>query len=209
MARFLKWTGLILFAGSVGLALAVVFVAGARTQTPIAVLQSAATQTASVAPDSYPWGYGPGMMREGWTAYENGVWGMGPGMTLAPARSTGVGGYSHMGGMMGGYGGWGDADGVAPPVTPLPADVEIELDAVSFRFDPATITVNAGETVRLIIANQDGVPHNLYSPDVALAYAVLPPGVVQSVTFTAPATPGAYLAVCTFHAGMSLEIVVQ
>src|SRR3970040_2409831 len=88
MARFLKWTGLILFAGSVGVALAVLFVAGARAQTPIAVVQDAATQAASVAPDSYPWGYGPGMMREGWSAYARGVWGIGHGMTLAPARSA-------------------------------------------------------------------------------------------------------------------------
>ena len=104
MARFLKWTGLILFAGSVGLALAVLFVAGARTQTPVAVVQNAVTQATSVAPDSYPWGHGywrddsatgvytpnqpfpygyghgPGMMGQGWSAYDNGVSGMGPTM---------------------------------------------------------------------------------------------------------------------------------
>jgi len=69
--------------------------------------------------------------------------------------------------------------------------------------------VAAGETVRLVVANKDGVPHNLYSPDVALAYTLLPAGVAQSLTFTAPPTPGTYLAICTFHPGMSLEIVVK
>ena len=190
MTRFLKWTGLILFAGIVGLALAILLVAGARAQTPIAVLQGAISQAAALAPDSYRWG-------------------MGPGMTLAPARSAGVGGYGHMAGMMGGYGGWGYGNDVAPQGTPVAVDEEIQLDAVSFRFDPATITVKAGETIRLVIANKDGVPHNLYSPDGALAYALLPAGGVQPVTFTAPTTPGAYLAVCTFHPGMSLEIVVE
>ncbi len=190
MAQFIKWTGLLLFAVVVGLALAILFVAGIRAQTPIGVVQNAVTGATPPNPSGYGRGYGPGM-------------------THAPARSAGMGGDGHMGGMMGGYGGWGYGNDVAPRGTPVPADEEIQLEATNFRFDPATITVKAGETIRLVISNKDGVPHNLYSPDLALAYALLPAGVVQPVTFTAPTTRGTYHAVCTFHPGMSLEIVVE
>src|SRR3972149_2739316 len=127
-------------------------------------------------------------MGRGSSGYGYGGWGMGPG---------------HMGGMMGGYGGWGYSN-AAPQGTPLPADEEIQLTATGFRFNPAYITVKTGETARLTGANKGGVPHNLYGPNLALPSTLLPSGVSRSVTFTAPATPGTYLAVCTFHPGMSL-----
>ncbi|HLB48150.1 MAG TPA: cupredoxin domain-containing protein [Anaerolineales bacterium] len=198
MTQTFKWTGLVLFAAAIGLALAVLFASGAQAESPIAVVQP--TPYPGPAGYGYRGGYGPGMMGRGWSGY--GSWGMGPGM-------MGSYGYGHMGGMMGGYGGWGYGSGAAPQGTPIPVDEEIQLEAANFRFDPATITVKAGETVRLVVANKDGTPHNLYSPEAALAYTLLPAGVVQSVTFTAPTTPGTYLTVCTFHPGMNLEIVVK
>jgi plastocyanin len=183
MKQFAKWTGFVLLAVIIGLGLAVMFTAGVQAQSPAAVAQRAVTQ-ATPYPNTSPWG------SKTW-----GGWGMmGPRM---------------YGGMMGGYGGWGYGQGAAPQGTPVPADEEIQVTAVNYRFDPATISVKAGETVRLVVANKDGVPHNLYGPDVALAYTLLPAGVMQSLTFTAPPTPGTYLAVCTFHPGMSLEIVVK
>ncbi len=191
MKQFLKWTGIILCAAMIGLVLAVAFTAGAQAQLPVAVVQHAATQATPYPYSRGPWGY----------VYDG--WGMGPGM-----MGPGMMGPGHMGGMMGGYGGWGNSN-VAPQGTPAPVDEEIQLSAASFRFDPATITVKAGETVRLTVANKDGVPHNLYGANVALAYTLLPSGVSRSVTFTAPTTPGTYLAVCTFHPRMSLEIVVK
>ncbi len=213
MKLFLKWTGFILFAVIIGLALSVAYIAGALAQSPVTVVQRALMQATPPAAYSGPWGYGywggygqtgvytstqsqpyyaPGMMGRG----------MGPGM-------MGAYGYGHMGGMMGGYGGWGY--GVAPQGTPAPVDEDAfaQLTATDFRFDPATITVKAGEAVRLVIANQDSVPHNLYGPDVPIAYTLLPARVTQSVTFTAPTTTGTYLAACTFHPGMTLEIVVK
>jgi len=185
MKQFLKWTGLILFGITVGLGLAIVFAATVRVQSPVAVVQRAITQA---TPGTYTptrpipyYDYGSGMMG------------------------------GHMGGMMGSYGGWGSGYGVAPQGTPAPVDEDAfaQLTTANFRFDPATITVTAGEAVRLIVANQDSVPHNLYSPDVPIVYTLLPARVTQSVTFTAPTTTGAYLAACTFHPGMTLEIVVK
>ncbi|MBI5830509.1 MAG: cupredoxin domain-containing protein [Chloroflexi bacterium] len=212
MKQFLKWTGFVLIATMIGLALAVLFVSGTQAQSPVAVVQRAVAQ-ATPYPGSegygYGGGYGSGMtlapalrsgasagVGQGWSGYGNGGWGMGPGHMGVP------------GGMMGGYASWGYSN-AAPQGTPVPVDEEIQLSADSFRFDPATVTVNTGETVRLTVANKDGVPHNLYGSNLALAYTLLPSGVSRSVTFTAPTTPGTYLAVCTFHPGMSLQIVVK
>ena len=210
MKQFLKWVGFILFAVIIGLALSVAYIAGARAQSPVAVVQRAITQAPPPAAFNGPWGYGD------WGGYgQTGVYtptqslpyfGYGAGMMGRGMGSGMMGAYgsSHMGGMMGGY-------GVAPQGTPSPVDEDAfaQLTAIDFRFDPATITVKAGEAVRLVIANQDSVPHNLYSPDVPIAYTLLPVGATQSVTFTAPTATGTYLAVCTFHPGMTLQIVVK
>lgn len=215
MKQSLKWIGFVLFAAIIGLALSVAFIASGRAQSPVVVVQRAITQAPppSPAPLSGPWSNGD------WGGYgQTGVYtptqslpyfGYGAGMMGRGMGSGMMGAYGsgHMGGMMGGYDGWGY--GVAPQGTPAPVDEEIQLTATDFRFDPATVTVKAGEAVRLVIANQDGVPHNLYSPDVPIAYTPLPAGVIRSATFTAPTVAGAYLAVCTFHPGMTLEIVVK
>ncbi len=215
MKQFLKWTGFTLFAVIIGLALSVAYISGARAQSPVAVVQRAITQAPPPAAFSGPWGYGdwggygqPGVYTPTqslpYFGYGAGMMGRGMGSGMMGAYGSG-----HMGGMMGGYGGWGYGSGTTPRGTAIPVDEEIQLEAANFRFDPATITVKAGETVRLVVANKDGAPHNLYSPEAALAYTLLPAGVVQSVTFTAPTTPGTYLTVCTFHPGMNLEIVVK
>ena len=208
MKQFLKWTGFVLFATAIGLVLAIAFVASARAELPVAVVQRAVAQP-TPSPYGGRWGYGD-WRNDGQTgvytptqSLPNGYfYGHGPGM-------MGPYGHGHMGGMTGGYGGWGYGYSATPQGTPIPVDEEIQLEAANFRFDPATINVKAGETVRLVVANKDGAPHNLYSPEAAFAYTLLPAGVVQSVTFTAPATPATYLAVCTFHPGMNLEIVVK
>ena len=202
MKQFLKWTGLILFGITVGLGLAIVFAATVRVQSPVAVVQRAITQATPSAVYGGPWGYGYGDQYGSIGAY-------------TPTRPIPYYGYGsgmmggHMGGMMGSYSGWGSGYGVAPQGTPAPVDEEIQLTTANFRFDPATITATVGETVRLIVANQDSTPHNLYSPDVPIAYTLLPGGVFRSATFTAPTATGTYLAVCTFHPGMTLEIVVK
>ena len=53
MKQTLKWTGLVLLAAAVGLALVFAFAAVTRVQTPVAIAQSAAAQTTP-----YPFDYG-------------------------------------------------------------------------------------------------------------------------------------------------------
>ena len=111
MKQTLKWTGLILLAGVVGLGLAVLFTAGAQVQSPVALAQSTTAQ-ATPFPSDRLWSYGPGMMG-GWPGYgSTGVYtptqtlpysGNGPGMM----RGWNTDWRGSRGpGMMGGYGIW-------------------------------------------------------------------------------------------------------
>ena len=115
------------------------------------------------------------------------------------------------GGMMGGYGfGYGNAPSVnATPVsTSQPIDREIKITARDLKFDPARVIMKKGETVKFTITNQDAVSHNFVSQDGKIAYTFLPPNATQSVVWVA-AKPGTFTALCTFHAGMQMQIVVE
>lgn len=87
MKQTLKWTGLVLLAAAVGLALVFVFAAGIRVQTPVAVTQRVIAQATP-----YPSDYG------------------------APSSGQyGYGGWGRMGpGMMGGYTDWGYTNNNTP-----------------------------------------------------------------------------------------------
>ncbi|OIN95902.1 MAG: hypothetical protein AUJ21_02475, partial [Anaerolineae bacterium CG1_02_58_13] len=71
MKQTLKWTGLVLLAAAVGLALVFAFAAGIRAQTPVAVAQGAIAQATP-----YPSDYGGPSSSQ----YGYGGQGMGPGM---------------------------------------------------------------------------------------------------------------------------------
>lgn len=110
-------------------------------------------------------------------------------------------------GMMGGY-------GYAPNVsaTPVPAnrliDREVKITARNLQFDPARVVVKKDETVKFSIANQDAVVHNFVSQDGNIAYTFLPANAAQSVVWVA-SEKGAFTAVCTYHAGMQMQIIVE
>ena len=136
-------------------------------------------------------------------SYVNGPGGMmNGGMTHAPARSAGVGGF-------------GD-DQSAPTAqptplgaTPVPVDMEIEITASNLRFSPAQTTVTPGETVRFVVTNNDPYLHNFVSQEAGIPFLNLPGNTTGTVTWTAPAQTGSYVAVCTLHPGMSLTIVIE
>lgn len=76
MKSLLKWTGLVLFATAVGLALAFAYDT-AVLQTPVAAAVRPSIQATPYL-SAQPWGYGLGMMGRGGRGH--GGWGMGPGM---------------------------------------------------------------------------------------------------------------------------------
>ena len=121
------------------------------------------------------------------------------------------GGMMGSGGMMGyGYSQTGPIVQPTPiDATPVPVDREIQISAVNFRFTPDRIAIKPGETVRFVIANQDNALHNFVVQDASLPYLPLPAGATQTIVWTAPAKASTYTATCTFHAGMSMSIVVK
>lgn len=187
----------------------------------IAALLLGACAVAPIAPlyRSTPipgYGYGPGMMGGG---YGGGMMGGGYGYsnrTPAPGYGYGPGmmGGGYGGGMMGGYGyGYGQYAPTAQPTpvgaTPAPVGEELQIAITNFTFAPAQIKVNAGETVRFVVKNNDAVLHNFVSQEAGIPYLALPAGTTQTVTWTAPTTLGTYTAICTFHPGMVLYLTVK
>ncbi len=126
----------------------------------------------------------------------------------------GIMGSGYGGGMMGGYGyGYGQYAPTAQPTpvgaTPAPVGEELQIAITNFTFAPAQIKVNAGETVRFVVKNNDAVLHNFVSQEAGIPYLALPAGMTQTVTWTAPTTLGTYTAICTFHPGMVLYLTVK
>ncbi len=96
--------------------------------------------------------------------------------------------------------------------TPVPADTpidrEIKITARNFQFDPVRIAVRQGETIKFIIANQDVIPHDFVGAFGKIGYIFAPANTTQSVVWVA-SQKGTYVALCTFHPGMQIQIVVE
>jgi cytochrome c oxidase subunit 2 len=87
---------------------------------------------------------------------------------------------------------------------------EIQVTASRFAFEPATIQVNAGEPVRIVIRSKDGV-HGFAIRQLHIDVQVPKGGEPASVEFAAPA-PGRYAVDCSEfcgrgHAGMNAVLV--
>ena len=111
-------------------------------------------------------------------------------------------------GMMGGFGNVPNVNATPVPAS-QPIDREVKITARDLKFDPARVVVKKGETVKFTITNQDAVAHNFISQDGKITYTFLPPNATQSVVWAAPQTAGTFTALCTFHAGMQMQIVVE
>ena len=105
-----------------------------------------------------------------------------------PAR-YGLGGYGP-GGMMG----WG-----AGPTAPAGTSVRM----AGSRFEPATMTVAAGTTIRWF--NDDALPHTVTAADSSWDSGNLAPGGAFERRFD---SPGTYAYLCRYHPGMTGTIVV-
>lgn len=88
----------------------------------------------------------------------------------------------------------------------------VEIVAQEFGFQPATIEMEAGETVRLELVNQGQLSHNLHLRGVAAKTGTVQTGNSDTLLVTAPddGTIGFYCAVPGHEqAGMTGEIVVE
>lgn len=91
------------------------------------------------------------------------------------------------------------------------APQEIEMDASEFKFDPATITVKAGQPVRVTVTNTGTLEHTFTITDLGVDE---PTPIGQTVTFEfTPTESGTFELVCTVpghkEAGMVGSVVVN
>jgi plastocyanin len=96
--------------------------------------------------------------------------------------------------------------GASPSGDVVALDVKT-TDASPLAFDPAMLTATANTTVTVNYLNDSSLPHNINffngpdssAPSLGATVAKPGPGDVQSVTFTAPTTPGDYFFWCDVH----------
>lgn len=82
-----------------------------------------------------------------------------------------------------------------------PDDTSVRM--AGSRFEPATLTIGAGDTVRWF--NDDALPHTMSATDGSWDSGNLVPGQAYERRFD---TPGTYAYLCRYHPGMvgTLEV---
>lgn len=89
---------------------------------------------------------------------------------------------------------------------------EIMVEGSEFKFNPSSISVKAGEQVRVVFKNIGSVPHDFVIPDLGIRTKVIGSGSTDTVEFTA-SKGGAYQFICSVpghkEAGMIGKIVVE
>src|SRR5512143_811458 len=155
---------------------------------------------------------GLGLLGAGWTFMHGAGWPAADYRNIPAAP----GAYGPMGGMMGrgrmgGMMGWpGAAAGAtAAPDDNRTVDATVNIVAQNLAFAPGRVTVKAGQTVRFVLENRDGFAHNFVSPQAGIGERIMAAGSTTTLVWTAPAAPGAYRALCTYHPGMVVLIDVQ
>lgn len=99
---------------------------------------------------------------------------------------------------------------LAPPARAAEPRV-VEIEAKRFEFQPAQITLKAGEPAVLRVHSQD-VTHGFYMKSLGID-ATIAPGRITEVPVT-PRAPGRYSVICDHfcgagHGNMKMTIVVE
>ena len=93
----------------------------------------------------------------------------------------------------------------APAPTPTPpAPKTVQVSIVGFAFSPASVTLNAGDTV--VFTNRDAVGHTATANGGAFDTGILQNGESKSVTLT---QKGSYNYFCIPHPGMTATLIVE
>jgi cytochrome c oxidase subunit 2 len=105
----------------------------------------------------------------------------------------------------------GDKDVEEKVVMPSGEVKEIKVTARQFQFEPATIEVNKGDKVRLIVTSVD-VPHGIAIPEYGINER-LNPGTPVTIEFTAE-KEGTFTSFCSVfcgsgHSNMKGKIIVR
>jgi plastocyanin len=104
--------------------------------------------------------------------------------------------------------GGGSAASASPP-----AEADLTVNAEGNAFDPAVITLTAGEATTVFFRNLDGQPHNIaiYTDDSASESLFVGDTITDAaVTYEIPALePGEYFFRCDVHPDMTGTVVVE
>ena len=87
--------------------------------------------------------------------------------------------------------------------------IEVKTILQGFNYNPDTITVKKGSTVKLIIDNKDNVNHGLHLPQFGILDSI-PPNSIKNVQFKAieTSTNGQAVPTCAQEHGETLTINV-
>ena len=92
----------------------------------------------------------------------------------------------------------------ALPAAPTQAAKTVSVEIKSFKFTPADVTVNVGDT--LVWTNEDSAPHTVESSDGTLRSDELSKGDKFSYKFT---KAGKHSYICGIHPSMKGSVTVQ
>lgn len=102
-------------------------------------------------------------------------------------------------------------EGVTPLPTP-PAVQEFAVSGTEYSFNPSSITVVAGNQVKITFRNTGRLVHNFVVRDLAVSTRTISPGQTDTVEFTAPVS-GTYTFICSVPghsiAGMLGDLEVE
>ncbi len=85
----------------------------------------------------------------------------------------------------------------------------VAVVARNVRFEPATLDVTAGQKISFDLDNADQIDHNLVSAEAGFQEVILAAGQKKTIEWTAPAKPGMYKIICTYHPGMEMIVNVK
>ena len=92
------------------------------------------------------------------------------------------------------------------PIAALAADNEFALVISEHRFDPAELTVPAGQKIKLKIENRDATPEEFESH--ALNREKVIPGKSSAVVYVGPLDPGRYPFFGEFHEKTAQGVII-
>lgn len=84
----------------------------------------------------------------------------------------------------------------APTQAPVSGVKEINVVGTEFSFNPSSISVKAGEKVKIIFKNNGGAPHNLALEGLGITTKTVGGGQTDVLEFTAPSS-GTYTFFCS------------
>ena len=99
-----------------------------------------------------------------------------------------------------------------PTESPASGITEMSVVGTEFSFNPASISVKAGERVKITFRNDGGAPHNLILEGLGTGTKTIGGGQTDIVEFTAPSS-GTYAFFCSIPghraAGMEGNLKVE